>query len=158
MDRESPSRLGSGCGSPARRPQPAPLPFLLVRIVRRPLRRLAFLGLASPTAAYTIFGNDAFRKRTSRDDPRKPISKALFEAWAVNLDGRPDEEIALLTDRRDKLRDAFIHLMVNDKDFAQAPTSSASSSRPFDSRGTRRSRPSPGGFTSCQSPRARSGP
>jgi Protein of unknown function DUF262 len=33
----------------------------------------------------SIFGNDAFRKRFSKTDKRKPINKALFEVLSVNL-------------------------------------------------------------------------
>lgn len=70
--------------------------------------------------AHGIFGNDAFRKRTARDAPRKPISKALFEAWSVNLDRCRDGEIERLLARCETLKSAFIELMVNDRDFAQA--------------------------------------
>lgn len=35
--------------------------------------------------AARIFGNDAFRKRYRAKDPRRPVSKALFESVAVAL-------------------------------------------------------------------------
>ncbi len=35
--------------------------------------------------AFEVFGNDAFRKRFSEADKRKPINKALFEVLSVNL-------------------------------------------------------------------------
>jgi hypothetical protein len=35
--------------------------------------------------AYSIFGNDAFRKRFRLNDPRKPINKALFDSISVHF-------------------------------------------------------------------------
>jgi hypothetical protein len=61
--------------------------------------------------AYDIFGKDAFRKRYRRSDQRKPINKALFEAWSVNLDALGDDELQTLIDRREAVKDEFIALM-----------------------------------------------
>ncbi len=72
-------------------------------------------------AAYEIFGTDAFRKRYRSSDPRKPINKALFEAWSVNLDGLEDTELQLLTQRRDRVKDKFIELM-GDRQYDTAVT------------------------------------
>lgn len=69
------------------------------------------------TGARAIFGRDAFRKRYSRSAQRNRVSKALFEAWAVNLARRSDDEIALLTDRRDRVIDGFCELMKTDRFF-----------------------------------------
>ena len=63
------------------------------------------------TAASLIFGRDAFRKRFHRDDARKPINRALFEAWSVNLDRLGEEQLHLLEGRKDQVIDKFIALM-----------------------------------------------
>jgi hypothetical protein len=62
-------------------------------------------------AAYTIFGTDAFRKRSKVDSRRSPINKALFESWSVNLDCLSNEELALLSRRAGRLKEKFIDLM-----------------------------------------------
>ena len=66
------------------------------------------------TAAYAIFGNDAFRKRSRRNAPRSPINKALFESWSVSLSKLNDEQIKILVERKDLVKDKFIELM-NDR-------------------------------------------
>lgn len=63
------------------------------------------------TAASLIFGPDAFRKRLHRNDARKPINRALFEAWSVNLDRLTDEQLRLLEERKDQVIDKFSSLM-----------------------------------------------
>jgi uncharacterized protein with ParB-like and HNH nuclease domain len=67
------------------------------------------------TAAYEIFGNDAFRKRSRRDASRSPINKALFESWSVSLSKLDSEEIQTLIERKEHLKDGFIRLM-NDRE------------------------------------------
>lgn len=62
-------------------------------------------------AAYDIFGNLAFRKQYRGVSRRSPISKALFEVWAVNLDKLSDAEIAKLIKRREALNERFVDLM-----------------------------------------------
>lgn len=69
------------------------------------------------SAAHEVFGDYAFRKRESRDGRRNPVSKALFEAWGVNLARRSDDELAALVDRKESVTDAFIQLMTEDRDF-----------------------------------------
>ena len=73
----------------------------------------------SMKASFRIFGNDAFRKRYHRKDKRRPINKALFEAWSVGLAHRSDDELGILVDRRRKVIDQFISLM-NDQEFDTA--------------------------------------
>ena len=73
----------------------------------------------SMKASFRIFGNDAFRKRYHRKDDRRPINKALFEAWSVGLARRSDDELGILVDRREKIIDQFISLM-NDQEFDTA--------------------------------------
>jgi hypothetical protein len=62
-------------------------------------------------AASEIFGSDAFRKRYDEKQSRKPINKALFESWAVNLAKLDDEQIQILKERKGYLKKGFISLM-----------------------------------------------
>lgn len=71
--------------------------------------------------AFELFGRDAFRKRYREIDPRKPINKALFETWSVNLDARTDIEVGVLFQRKEQLKAKFIELM-NNRDFDTAVT------------------------------------
>lgn len=65
----------------------------------------------SMNAAWELFDDDAFRKRYEEGVRRKPINKALFDAWSVNLAWRQPEEIAILKKRKRQLQKAFIKLM-----------------------------------------------
>lgn len=67
-------------------------------------------------AATRVFGNQAFRKYYPLSGRRSPVSKALFEAWAVNLDKLSDEQIDLLVRRKSRLMRKFANLM-NDNEF-----------------------------------------
>ena len=72
-------------------------------------------------AAYRIFDSDAFRKRYDRDDSRRrPVSKALFDAWSVELARRNPKEINSLVDKREDVINRFIALMKDDSDFDKA--------------------------------------
>jgi Protein of unknown function DUF262 len=75
---------------------------------------------AAMRAGVEIFGNDAFRKRYEKGDPRRPVSKALFEAVAVALarvrDKRGDNGLAILAARSDVVKSQFIDLM-NEREF-----------------------------------------
>ena len=68
-----------------------------------------------------IFGNDAFRKRYKSEDGRYPISKALFEAWTVNLGNLSEQDMKTLVSRKEALKEAFIRLM-NNREFENAVT------------------------------------
>jgi Protein of unknown function DUF262/Mrr N-terminal domain len=74
-------------------------------------------------AAILIFGNDAFRKRFSRKDKRKPINKALFEVWAVILSKLSEQNIIILVQNKNALIDSFITLLNNDDNFNRSITS-----------------------------------
>jgi hypothetical protein len=69
-------------------------------------------------ASAQIFDNRAFRKPTDTGR-RSPISKALFEAWAVNLDRCSDEQLARLAQRQETLENKFRELM-DDTEFVIA--------------------------------------
>ena len=62
-------------------------------------------------AAYQIFGNDSFRKRNSKQHPRKPINKALFETWAVNLGQLDNNDIKILLKQKEQVVNKFMNLM-----------------------------------------------
>ena len=74
-------------------------------------------------ACRKLFDNDAFRKRYHKDDSRRPISKALFEAVAVAVATVADEQgsagIARLIKRRGTVRSGFRKLM-SDATFERA--------------------------------------
>ena len=67
--------------------------------------------------AADIFGKDAFRKRYDLEDRRKPINKALLEAWSVGMARRSSEELKVLVRRRKRLRNQFIQLLNGDQEF-----------------------------------------
>lgn len=71
-------------------------------------------------AAANIFGEYAFRKRTSMRDWRRPISKALFESWSVQLARCSPEQIRVLVKEREAVQRRFIQLVLEDEDFNNA--------------------------------------
>jgi hypothetical protein len=68
-------------------------------------------------AAAAIFGDDAFRKRYRTYAARNPVSKALFEAWSVQLARCNLSQLETLAKSRDALRASFIELMNDDRAF-----------------------------------------
>jgi hypothetical protein len=75
---------------------------------RQELRQRFFRAM---DAAYHIFENDAFRKRYNKTAKRLSINKALFEAWAVNLDRLDDQQLLQLTQYKEIVKEKFIALM-----------------------------------------------
>ena len=75
-------------------------------------------------AAAEIFDVDAFRKRYDVDDSRKPVSKALFEVWSVNLARLDARKRAVLVERRHLIKKAFMELMNTDSFFDVSISSS----------------------------------
>ena len=71
-------------------------------------------------AASDIFGEYAFRKRTNIDDRRRPVSKALFESWSVQLAHCSPEQIRVLVEKREDVQRRFIQLMSVDEEFNNA--------------------------------------
>lgn len=68
--------------------------------------------------ARSIFGDQAFRKRSSSNaDRRLPINKAIFEALAVNLAGLGENEIERLNSRRQDVDRKFALLTKNERFF-----------------------------------------
>jgi hypothetical protein len=78
---------------------------------------LKYAFVRAMSAAYEIFDNDAFRKRYSTTATRSPVSKALFETWSVNLARSSDAEIHCLINRKEDVKDRFIKLMHDDREF-----------------------------------------
>jgi len=76
--------------------------------------------LRAMSAARDLFGRDAFRKKyRAGQTERYPINKALFEAWSVNLGALNNDQIQILTQRREALMERFIALM-HQQDFDEA--------------------------------------
>ena len=71
-------------------------------------------------AARSIFDDDAFRKRYSRNDSRRLVSKALFEAWSIQLARCSSDQINEFVNRREAVIDRFISLMNQDNEFERA--------------------------------------
>ncbi len=71
--------------------------------------------------SYKIFGNDAFRRRHSREDNRKPISKAVFDTVSVNFAWLSDDQQIQLLDKKEDLQQRLIELF-RDEIFYQSIT------------------------------------
>lgn len=84
-------------------------------------------------AAYSIFGIDAYRKRYNKKESRKPLNKALFEAWSVNLARLTESEISHLVEKKENLKDEFILIMNEDK-FNKAISASTGDIKAVDKR------------------------
>ena len=61
----------------------------------------------SMSAAYSIFEEEAFRKPRGENNRRRPVSRALFDSWSVQLARCSTEEIATLIQRRDEVQEKF---------------------------------------------------
>jgi len=73
--------------------------------------------------AYKIFNRWAFRKADLYPDRRKPINKALFEVWAVNLAKLSGSKWNIIEKKKIEVFDRFVDLMKNDKLFNDSITS-----------------------------------
>ena len=71
-------------------------------------------------SARQIFDDDAFRKRYRAADRRKPVSKALLEAWSVGLARRTDSELKRLVKRKALVREKAQRMLSEDRDFNDA--------------------------------------
>ncbi|MDE0632908.1 MAG: DUF262 domain-containing protein [Caldilineaceae bacterium] len=65
--------------------------------------------------ATRIFGDWAFRKYIPDSKRRPQVSKALFEAWSVNLDSLSEKDVKTLCERKDVLMGKFSSLMTDDE-------------------------------------------
>ena len=71
-------------------------------------------------AAFDIFGEYAFRKRTSTSDRKRPISKILFEVWSAQLARCSPDQIRVLVERREDVQRRFMRLIAEDAEFERA--------------------------------------
>lgn len=74
---------------------------------------------ASMDVSFRIFGDDAFRKRYDINDPRKPISKAIFDALSVNIAWLTKEDQNSLIANSASFKKKLISLF-NDEKFKRA--------------------------------------
>ena len=72
------------------------------------------------TAAYDIFGDDAFRKRSHPAHYRSAVSRALFEVWSVHLAQLDPGQIDAVVADREKVKEKFMQLINIDRDFDRA--------------------------------------
>jgi len=70
--------------------------------------------------AYDLFDSDAFRKRFKAADRRKPINKALFEAWSVGLARLAEKDVGRVVSRKGLVNERWLTLMNEDYDFVQS--------------------------------------
>ncbi len=70
-----------------------------------------------------IFGNWAFRKADLYPDKRKPINKALFEVWSVNIAKLSENQRKSLLDKKDLLMKNFADIMRNNEKFVRSISS-----------------------------------
>lgn len=61
-------------------------------------------------AAYSIFGDDAFRKRFHSNDNRKPINKALFEVLSVSFGKLSDRDLEIIVKNKGIFKKKLIGL------------------------------------------------
>lgn len=73
--------------------------------------------------AEKIFGRWAFRKVFSIQERRKPINKALFEVWSVELAKLSSKQREVVVENRKRVFDDFVSLMNYDDAFVQSITS-----------------------------------
>jgi len=73
--------------------------------------------------SYKIFGKWAFRKADLYPDKRKPINKALFEVWSVNLARIAPEKRQILLSKKEDLMKRFVEMMKTDDKFVRSITS-----------------------------------
>lgn len=79
--------------------------------------------IQSMIASKDIFGNWAFRKADLYPWKRKPINKALFEVWSVNLAKLNNNQRNVLVSRKEDLMNSFAEMMRSDTKFIRSITS-----------------------------------
>lgn len=77
--------------------------------------------LAAMKTARQVFGHHAFRKRYEVGPiRRKPVNKALFEAWSVSLAKLTEAQRKVLITRKQALNDRAMVLLNGDMDFEKS--------------------------------------
>lgn len=79
--------------------------------------------------AFNIFGDDTFRKRYHPSDRRKPINKALFEAWSVSLSKLNDYQHTTIIARKEELKAKLMNLLNNSDEWFDWAISSGTNDR-----------------------------
>lgn len=79
--------------------------------------------IAAMRLASAIFSRWAFRKVFDKNAKRKPINKALFEVWSVELAKLSDEKRILALKRKEEIFNDFVNLMNTDDVFVSSITS-----------------------------------
>lgn len=74
------------------------------------------------SAAYVIFGANAFRKRYKSISRRLALNKALFDSFSVNFALLSDSDLELVTREKELLNEQFIFLLSNDRYFSRSIT------------------------------------
>ncbi len=91
---------------------------LLVSESKSEQEKIKFAFYQALEVADSIFGNDAFRRRTSMDDPnRKPINKPLFEALSVAFALLNNSQKEKLIKNKFAFYDSLIQKQLIDKSF-----------------------------------------
>ena len=80
-------------------------------------------------AALKIFGENAFRKPRGTTGRRRPINRALFETWSVQLARCSQDQVSVLVKRRKEVRRRFKRLMADDDEFDRAVSYSTGTPR-----------------------------
>lgn len=70
--------------------------------------------------AYSIFADDAFRKRESADANKKPINKAYFEVIAVSFAKLSEKDCDKLLANKEQFKTALIEAMANNKSYSNS--------------------------------------
>ncbi len=83
--------------------------------------------LCAMKTASEIFGKNAFR-RPSQSGGHSPISKALYEVWAVNLAALTNSQTKLLIERKDTVNSSFLELL-KEREFDNAISQSTGVTR-----------------------------
>ena len=73
--------------------------------------------------SFKIFGKWAFRKADLYPQKRKPINKALFEVWSVNLAKLTADERQIVLSKKEELINNFVKLMKTNEKFLRSITS-----------------------------------
>lgn len=90
-------------------------------ILERDQIRSAFAR--SMETAFQLFGNWAFRKADQYPDRRKPISKPIFDVWAVTLARQTDAALKKLIGQKKKVMSLFAKLCQDDAKFIDSISS-----------------------------------
>lgn len=78
----------------------------------------------SMRSAFEIFGGGAFRKWYSKEEPRKPLNKSLFDVWSYTLAKLPDNQIAVLIHNKKSLLLKYFNILQTNEEFNLAISNS----------------------------------